>query len=155
MGGASLWVALTVVASALLLGKQLAGHNLITVILVRVAALCFLAAGVIGADGWIGRVTSDLIGWVTHTGQDASKVAFGTALTVGVIVAAGSIAWLLALLPDSWWGGQMPDWGSVLGLFLPALAVSIPGPIGNWLRNDVFPALAGPMVSTVRSWFGM
>lgn len=153
--GASLWVALTVISAAILVTKQLAGHNLITAALARFAALGFLAAGVIGADGWIGRWMHDVISWATHTGQHASTSAFGSALLIGVVALIASILFLLALLPDSWWGGSMPDWGSVCGLVIPALAVSIPGPAGNWLRNDVFPALAAPMIDTVRSWLGM
>lgn len=153
--GASLWVALTVVGAAILVAKELAGHNLITAVLVRFAALSFMAAGFIGADGWIGRWVNSLVAWAIHTGQHASSTAFGSALLVGVLTAVGAALWLLALLPDNWWGGQMPDWGSALGLVLPSLAASIPGPAGAWFRDDVFPALAAPMIATVRSWFGM
>ncbi len=152
---AGLWVALTVVATAFLLGRQLAGHNLLTWLMVRLAALCYLAAGVLGAAGWLGRWVDALITWIIRTSTDAGDATVGTGLVLGVIVAVGSISWLLALLPDSWWGGQMPDWGSVGALFLPALAVSIPGPVGEWLREDVFPALAQPMIDAARSVFGM
>ncbi len=152
---ASLWVALTVLATAFLLTKQLAGHNLVTAILVRVAALLYLAAGVIGAKGWIGGWITDLRDWIIGTTNDASQSALNTAITLGVLVFVGSVLWLLALLPDSWWGGQMPDWGSVAGLFLAGLASSIPGPAGHLFRDRVFPALARPMVRVVASWFGV
>jgi hypothetical protein len=152
---AGLWVALTVVGTAFLLSKQLAGHNLVTWALVRLSALCYLAAGVVGAAGWFGRWMEDIVSWSIRTGQDIGVSTLGTKWVLGIVVLVGAIGFLLALLPDSWWGGQMPDWGSVCGLLLPALATSIPGPIGAWLRTDVFPALAAPLVNLARSALGM
>lgn len=153
--GAGVWVCLTAVGIAMMLSKQLAGASFITWCLVRLSALFLLAAGVVGAAGWIGRWTNDLITWAISTATNAGDAALGTGVVLGVVVAIGSVAWLLALLPDSWWGGQMPDWGSACGLILPSLAVSIPGPIGRTLREDVFPALTSPLIDWVRSWFGM
>lgn len=151
---AGLWVALTVIGTALLLSKQLAGHNVVTWVLVRAAALFYLAAGVVQPAGWIGRWTSAAIEWFIRTFTSFSTSAVGTGIALGVLVFVGAVGWLLAILPDSWWGGQMPDWASVSGLTLPALAVAIPGPAGQWLREDVFPALSQPMISGVAQLFG-
>lgn len=151
---AGLWVALTVVGTAFLLSKQLPGHSFVTWILVRLAALFFLAAGVVQPAGWIGRWAAAGISWIIHAVGTFSSDAVGTGITLGVLVFVGSVLWLLAIFPDSWWGGQMPDWASVCGLILPALASAIPGPAGDWLRNDVFPALAQPMINGVSNLFG-
>jgi hypothetical protein len=153
--GTTVWVALIIVGTAFLLSKQLAGHNVVTWALVRLSALCYLAAGVVGAGGWFGRWMEDLVSWTIRTGQDIGVASVGTKSFLGIVVLVGAIGFLLALLPDSWWGGQMPDWGSVCGAILPALAVSIPGPIGEWLRDDVFPALATPLVNLARSALGV
>lgn len=155
MAGATLWAALTAVGVTLLVIKEFVGFDIAKAILWRVAALFLAAAGTVGAVGWLGRWSRDTITWGVHLGQNASKDAVGAAALIGIVIGLVTLVWLAAvLIPNNWFAVKLNDVASLFGLILPSLAVTIPGPVGEWLRTGVWPALAQPMIDGVSQMFG-
>jgi hypothetical protein len=134
--GATLWLLLTVAGFGFLWAMEYVGHPLIDAVLVRAAAFSFAGAGTIGAAGWLGHAATALVQGVNQAGARAGAAAIGTG-AVWVIWAVLSIAWVLTLLPETWFAARIPDSLSVAGLLLPALASSIPGPLGDLLRHVI------------------
>jgi hypothetical protein len=131
---ATVWLVLTATGFGLLRALPMVGHDLLKSVLVRVAAFAFIGAGVIGASGWIGSWFQAAVGWINTQGSAAMLAAIGTG-AVWVLWLGLSIIWLLAVLPHGWFAFHMPDWLSVTGLALPALAASIPGPVGDFFQT--------------------
>ena len=134
--GATLWLVLTVAGFGLLRAMDHVGHHLLEAVMVRAAAFSFAGAGTIGAAGWLGHVTESAVRQVNVVGADAGAAAIGTG-AVWVIWAVLSIAWVLTILPESWFTAPIPDSLSIAGLVLPSLAASIPGPLGDLLREII------------------
>jgi hypothetical protein len=128
-----MWLVLTVAGFGLLRAMDYVNRPLIAALLVRAAAFSFAGAGVIGASGWIGQVMASIVTWVNNAGENAGTAALGTG-AVWVIWLLASVAWVLTILPESWFAAEIPDWLSVSGLVLPSLAAAIPGPAGEALR---------------------
>lgn len=149
---ATLWVLLTVAGFALLTVMSYIKQATLRAIAVRGAAFSFVGAGTIGAAGLIGALTANVIAWVNGVGTDLGRDALGTG-ALWIVWLFLSIAWLLTMLPESWFGRDIPDWLSVSGLFLPALCVSIPGPVGEFFRA-VFDAIGEFMVTAARNLIG-
>lgn len=133
---ATLWVLLVVAGFGGLWCVDKAKGGLLKALLVRAAAFSFAGAGMIGASGWIGTAITKVIAAVNEAAAEAGMVALGTA-AVWIAWLVLGLAWILTILPESWFGAEMPDWLSVTGLVLPALAVSIPGPIGNAIQGII------------------
>lgn len=145
---ATLWLILTVAGFGLLRAMAYVGHPLLDAVMVRAAAFSFAGAGTIGASGWLGDAAAAVVSWANSAGSQAGAAALGTG-AVWVVWALLSIAWLLTLLPESWFGAEIPDSLSIAGLLLPALAASIPGTLGDLLRQ-VINGAGELMVSLVR-----
>lgn len=132
---ATVWLVLVTIGFGLLrYVTPHTGHDLLKAILARVAACAFIGAGLIGGAGWLGGALHTAVGWVNAQGGSAMAATIGTG-AIWVIWAALSIVWVLSFLPDDWFAKDMPDWLSVSGLVLPALAVSIPGPMGSFFQT--------------------
>ena len=134
--GATLWLVLAVAGFGLLRAMDHVQHPLLDAVMVRAAAFSFAGAGLIGASGWLGDVTASVISAVNAAGERAGSAAIGTG-AVWVIWLIASVAWVLTILPQSWFGAEIPDWLSMFGLVLPSLAASIPGPLGEALRSVI------------------
>lgn len=133
---ATLWVLLVVAGFGGLWCVDKAKGGLLKALLVRAAAFSFAGAGMIGASGWIGTAMEKVVAAVNEAAAEAGTIALGTG-AVWIIWLGLGLAWILTILPESWFGAEMPDWLSVTGLVLPALAVSIPGPIGNAIQGII------------------
>ena len=68
---------------------------------------------------------------------------------IWVLWLLASVAWVLTMLPESMFSGEIPDWLSISGLVLPALAASIPGRVGD-LLNGVITGAGNLMIELVR-----
>jgi hypothetical protein len=134
--GATLWLVLTVAGFGFLRAMEYTGRPLLEAIMIRAAAFSFAGAGTVGASGWLGAAVTSTVRWLNDVGSSAGAAAIGTG-AVWVIWAVMSIAWVLTLLPDSWFAADIPDALSIAGLVLPALAASIPGPLGDLLREAI------------------
>jgi hypothetical protein len=146
---ATLWVLLVVVGFGLLRAIEHVHVNLMGAVMERVAAAAFVGAGVIGASGWIGSGIAWVVGAVNSLGSSLGAAAVGSG-PIWIAWLALSVLWVLALLPDSWFGWHLPPWLSVTGLVLPALAASIPGQLGDLLRM-VIDGIGRLMVTAVSS----
>jgi hypothetical protein len=146
--GATLWLVLTVAGFGLLRAMEYVAHPTLEAVIIRAAAFSFAGAGTIGAAGWLGDAVTSVVTWANDAGAEAGAAALGTG-AVWVIWAVFSIAWVLTLLPDEWFGARIPDSLSVAGLVLPALAASIPGPLGDILR-EIISGAGNLMVSLAR-----
>jgi hypothetical protein len=132
--GATLWLVLTVAGFGLLRAMDHTTHAFLDAVLLRTAAFSFVGAGLVGASGWLGSAASSMVGWMNSAGAQAGAAALGTG-AVWVIWAALTISWILTILPETWFAARIPDWLSISGLLLPSLAASIPGPLGELLRQ--------------------
>jgi hypothetical protein len=143
-----LWLVLAVTGFGLMRATERVGHPLIAAMLVRASAFSFVGAGLIGASGWLGDLMASAVGAVNSAGAQAGAAALGTG-AVWVVWLLASAAWVLTLLPESWFAGEIPDWLSMSGLVLPALAASIPGRLGD-LLSAVITGAGNLMVELVR-----
>ncbi len=134
--GATLWLLLTVSGFAALRVAGRFGHDLLVALLVRLAAFCFAGAGVIGAGGWLGSFLGRLVHTVSGAGAHVGAATIGTT-AVWVVWALACVAWVLTLLPERWFAGDMPDWLAISGLILPSLSASIPGRMGHALSGAI------------------
>lgn len=149
---ATVWLVLTVLGFVTLRSMVYMRHATLKAIAIRFAAFAFLGAGTVGAAGWLGHAMTAVIGAVNRIGAAAGAAAIGTG-AVWIVWALMAVAWILTLLPERWFGRDIPDWLSMSGLILPALAVTIPGPFGQALRA-VTKAVGGLMVSGARTVVG-
>src|SRR4051812_38151289 len=127
---ATIWLVLVVAGFGLLRALDYVHHEWLAAAMVRVAALSFVGAGVIGARGWVGNFLTGAVHLVNTTGARVGAVALGTG-AVWVLWLVLTAAWVLTLLPDRWFGAGIPDWLSISGVVLPGLAASIPGHVGD------------------------
>lgn len=150
---ATIWLVLVVAGFGLLRGLDYVHHEWLAAAMLRLAALNFVGAGVIGARGWLGGFITGAVHWVNATGTSLGAAAIGTG-AVWVLWLVLSVAWFLTLLPDRWFDAAIPDWLSVGGVFLPGLAASIPGHAGDLLRQLIH-TLGGAMVTFARQALGL
>lgn len=144
---ATLWVLLVAVGFGLLKAIAYVHVNLMSAVMERLAAAAFVGAGVIGASGWIGDAIAWVVDSVNWVGASVGAAAVGSG-AIWIVWLGLSLLWVLALLPDSWFGWHLPAWLSVTGVVLPALAASIPGQLGDLLRL-VIEGIGQAMVTTV------
>lgn len=149
---ATVWLVLTATGFALLRSMAYMRHEKLRAIAVRAAAFAFIGAGTIGAAGWLGKAITALVTGANRVGGQASLSLLGTS-AVWIVWAGLGIAWVLTLLPRRWFSLDIPDWLSVTGLVLPALAVSIQGPVGETLRT-VTDTVGGLMVAGAQAAVG-
>jgi hypothetical protein len=149
---ATVWLVLTVMGFVLLRSMVYIRHATLKAIAIRVAAFAFIGAGTVGAAGWLGHAMTAAISAVNRIGGQAGAAAIGTG-AVWIVWALLAGAWILTLLPESWFGRDIPDWLSMSGLVLPALAVTIPGPFGSMVRS-VTTAVGGLMVAGAHAAVG-
>lgn len=150
--GPTLWLVLTVAGFGLLRAMDHVMHPMLDAVMVRAAAFSFAGAGAIGASGWLGEFVTAAVSGVNQAGAKAGAAAIGTG-AIWVLWAVLSIAWILTLLPETWFAARIPDSLSVAGLVLPALAASIPGPLGGILREAIHGA-GNLMLSLARQAVG-
>lgn len=117
-------------------------------VLVRAAGFAFIAAGLIGATGWLGNAIDTFTSWVLNATNSIGAAAFGTAV-VWILAAGVGLMWVGAMLPDRWFKFDPPDWLVVGGLVIPALLAAVPGPLGEFLRTVT--TWAGEGITTVIS----
>lgn len=127
---ATLWVLLTALGFVVIAFMDRIPQAFLRAVAIRSAAVSFIGAGTIGAAGWIGAASASVLAWANGVGNDLGKEALGTA-ALWVVWLVLSAAWVATMLPESWFRGDIPDWLSVSGLFLPALTVTVPGPVGD------------------------
>lgn len=135
MTGFLLWVTMAAIGFALMWGRRKTSKEWVDAWLERFAALFFIGAGVIVAPGW----PSDVVNWVGNLlnqigGAVGNAGQLGTVVTL-VVALGASVYWFLGLLPNSLFDEPIPDWLTVGGLILPALAAGIPGPVGEAIRG--------------------
>jgi hypothetical protein len=93
------------------------------------------------------------LGWAVGTVGAGSSAAVGTTALVGIVALALCLAWVLGMLPGWWIRFDPPDWLAWAGLVLPALAVQIPGPVGN-LVNSLITGAGSMVVALGRTAVG-
>ncbi len=152
MAASTTWVVLTAAGFLFLYLMTLTSKPILDAILVRLAAFCYIGAGFIGASGWLGDMIDGLVNTTNSTGNEVARNAFGTSV-VWVVAAGLAIAWIVGILPESWFSGAIPDWLSMSGLILPAFMVSVPGPAGDFLTT-VLRTCAGFVTGPAQSLFG-
>ena len=148
---ASAWVIYTGTGFLLLFLMNFTG-NFLDAVLVRVAALLFVSAGLISATGWLGNFISTTFTTVNTAGDQVARSAVGSTIMWLVWFALG-LLWFLCLLPHRWFAMAIPDWLSVLGLVLPAGVALIPGPAGVALTN-IITTLSHLVATPVLALFG-
>jgi hypothetical protein len=125
---------LLVVAGLGLLAAQKFLPPRIDFVLVRLAGGAFMGAGLIGANGWLGQAMD----WAVQTMIDITDRVGAAALgeAVAWVVAAGlGLMWVGAMLPDKLCKYDPPNWLIWSGLVAPALLATVPGAIGDVLRE--------------------
>ncbi len=99
-------------------------------ILIRFASAAYLAAGLIGAGGIIGKWMQDVL---TTTNGAAASV--GWSVVIGVVAALAVVALVLTWLPETWFSMKINDALALAGLILPSLVAGTPGPLGEFARG--------------------
>lgn len=119
-------------------------------VLVRISALLWLAAGLSGLEGAVGRMLTSAMAGMLSAINKASSDATGTA--IGSLLAfLLAVAWICAMLPDKTVKVPRTTFIVISGLMLPTLMAAIPGEAGDFLRGIVFP-LGEFMQSLVTGW---
>jgi hypothetical protein len=121
------WTLLAALGFWILRNLPRAKHKTIKAVLVRTAALLFLAAGTISAGGFVGEALAKL---VELTGAIGGGIAW-------VLWLIGALSWIAGMVPEKWFRGDVPDWLSVSGLALPPLLASVPGPVGDAMATGM------------------
>lgn len=144
----TLWVTLVFTGLALMWAMRWTTRPTLDAILIRASAASYLAAGTVGAAGWIGDLLRTTIGWVNDLVESVGRSAVGTTAVVGLLWLALTGMWVLTMLPESWFKKQIPDWLAFSGLIIPSVAGAIPGPIGEAMRS-VIQTISGLMIQLV------
>lgn len=152
MTDAALWVLLAILGCVCLAGVQFVEWAWLKATLVRAAGLLFITGGLVQAGGLLGDTLDGLVDGVLKLANQTGTAVVGTTIVVGALVAVLCAAWLLGMLPQKVSRMDPADWLMVSGLFLPALARSIPGPIGEAFRN-LFDAIHDLVAPYVVGWF--
>ncbi|HEY9411752.1 MAG TPA: hypothetical protein VIP77_19390 [Jiangellaceae bacterium] len=147
--GAITWVTLAGIGAILMFLMRFTPER-VDFVLVRLAGAAFMGAGLIGMSGWIGDVADSVLGWASRATDQAAVVVIGSTV-MWVIVALLALLWIGAMLPDSWFQLDPPDWLVITGLVLPSLLVVVPGGLGEFLRSVTTWAGEG-MTTLVTSW---
>jgi hypothetical protein len=150
---ATIWLVLVVAGFGLLRALDYVHHEWLAAAMLRLAAISFVGAGVIGARGWVGGFLAGVVHFANTAGARFGAAALGTG-AVWVLWMVLTVAWVLALLPDRWFNAVIPDWLSISGVILPSLAASIPGHAGDLLRQIIH-TVGGLMVTFVRQAIGL
>ena len=119
------WLLLAALGVWILRTMPRAKHRTVKAVLVRTAAILVMTAGAISAGGWIGQA----LAWLVDV---AGGIGGGVAWVLWLI---GALSWLAGMVPEKWFGGDVPDWLSMSGLALPSLLVSVPGPVGQGMTE--------------------
>ncbi|MGL4745027.1 MAG: hypothetical protein ACRCYX_12515 [Dermatophilaceae bacterium] len=102
--------------------------------LVRLAGGAFMGAGLIGANGWLGEAidwaVQSMISLTDRVGVQALGEAVAWVLAAGV-----GLLWVGAMLPDRICRYDPPTWLIWSGLVAPALLTTVPGDLGEVLRQ--------------------
>src|SRR3954453_9126994 len=115
---ATIWLVLVVAGFALLRALDYVHHEWLAAAMLRLAALGFVGAGVIGAQGWVGDFLAGAVHFVNTTAARLGVAALGTgAVWVGWMVL--TMGWILTPLPEPWFDAVIPDWLSISGIVLP------------------------------------
>jgi hypothetical protein len=133
----TVWVFLVAAGLAFLWLVGRIDHPLGKAVAVRAAHLSLLGAGTVGAAGWLGSWTKAALGWIVRAVGASGSAVVGTTAVVGIAALGLCIAWVLGMLPSWWIRFDPPDWLAWAGLVLPALAVQIPGPIGDLVHTVI------------------
>ena len=150
--GPTLWLLLTALGFLLLRSMGHIGSATLQAISVRVAAFLFIAAGTIGAAGWIGQASHTGIRIANQTGNAATAQAMGAG-AIWIVWLLVMIAWVAGILPESWFAWQIPDGLSISGLFLPSLTAFLPAGVGDKF-GSLFATIGDLMVAGVRLLIG-
>lgn len=121
-------------------------------IFVRTAAILFMAAGLVGATGWLGNTLANVFNVSSSSLDSVATIAVGGSI-MALVWFGLAVFWVACLLPDRWFSKQTPDWLSVGGLLLPAGIAVIPGPAGAFLMSIVT-ALSTLVTAPVKALFG-
>lgn len=119
-------------------------------VLVRISALLWLAAGLSGLEGVIGRMLTSVMAGLIGAIDDASGKALGTGIgvTLSILLAA---YWICSMLPDKTVNIKRNSFIVISGIMLPTLMAAIPGEAGEVLRGIIFP-LGEFMKNLVTGW---
>jgi hypothetical protein len=147
MAAGTIALVMLVVGAGLLVSVDRVKKPIVKASFVRLAAVAFIAAGLALTSGWV----ADASGWTVDTVNDLGTAAlnegFGTG-AVWVLWGALAVTWFAAMIPESWFSFQMPDWLSISGLILPAATSGLPGDLGQGL-HDVMVRLGSVMTQFV------
>ena len=138
------WLLLAALGFWLLRTIPRARHRTLKAAMVRIAAVLFLVAGTVSAGGMIGAG----ITWFVHA---TGAIGAGIAWVAWLVLA---LSWLAGMVPERWFGGDVPDWLSVSGLLLPALLASVPGAIGGAITTATH-LVAGGVGAGLGAAFGI
>ena len=128
------WVLMVAVGFGCTWAMTHTDSKLLDMILIRFAAASWIAAGMIGAVGWLGDWMRSATTWVTRNADHLGHQAIGTSI-VWIITAGVALLWVGAMLPDRLFSYDPPDWLLISGLVLPSLLVAVPGHLGVALRG--------------------
>jgi hypothetical protein len=151
MASASTWIVLVGLGWFVLYLMKYTGAFL-DAIFVRLAAFLFLAAGTVGATGWLGDLLNSAFTTTNSAGNEIARSAVGSGFMWFVWFALG-VLWLLCILPEKWFSRPIPDWLSIAGLVIPAGVATVPGPAGNFLL-DAVNFFAGLVTGPATALFG-
>lgn len=128
------WVAYVALGAMCMWLMRYTASPVIDGILVRIAAVLFIGAGLVGADGWVGGALAWVVDAITGVAESMGSALVGASL-VWVVALFLGVMWLMAMIPGKQSKFDAPDWLIVGGLVLPALLASVPGPAGEGLRT--------------------
>lgn len=141
---AASWLAYVAIGGLALWLMRHTQHPTLDAVLVRLAAICAVGAGMVGAHGWVGTIIGTVVHALTSAAATVGAAAVGTSI-LWLVAAALGVAWIAAMVPTKWINYDPADWLIGAGLVLPALLVSVPGALGEGMRTVV---LAGGHLAT-------
>ncbi|WP_407568338.1 hypothetical protein QK900_15660 (plasmid) [Arsenicicoccus dermatophilus] len=97
-------------------------------VLVRVAAVLYLLAGMVLAAGWLGAVVAWAAGGLGALAVVLGAATFAAVAGMTLVVCLG--AWWAAALLTSEDVLPVPEWLVLVGLVLPSLMAAAPGSVG-------------------------
>lgn len=147
------WVLMTAIGVAAMWATRRVRNRTIDFILVRLAGGAFMAAGLLGVGGVLGRWVETGIATAISVADQLGAATLGSAIAWIIATGLGAL-WVAAMLPDSWFRFDPPDWLVWSGIIAPSLLASVPGPVGSVLRQITHAAgqAVGAMTSAM---FGM
>lgn len=134
--GAVSWVMYVALGGLCMWAMRWTANKALDGVLVRVAAILFVGAGLVGAHGWIGSALTWVTAAITNVAGLMGHAVVGASL-VAILALVLSVMWVAAMIPGKQFKWDAPDWLIIGGLILPSLMASIPGPMGEGLRTVV------------------